>query len=84
MFDALACLLCLKLCQHNWGRPNSLVRFIKSTSTVLICKDGGNYAGIILARNYYSNSYASIFVNTKPANESFQNSIGADRYTLIE
>ena len=23
MLDALACLLCLKLCQHNWRRPSS-------------------------------------------------------------
>ena len=50
-------------------------------SMVLICKNSG-----FLCWNYSRHNAAllAFFVNTEPANKTFQNSIGTDRYTLIE
>ena len=56
---------------------------------MLICKDCGNYAGIVIQAQckeiiiLYS-CFATFFVNTKPANKVFKNFIGTDQYTLME
>ena len=49
-------------------------------SAALICKDCGfMLQGIIILT-----VLAEFFVNTEPANKTFQNSVGTDQYTLIE
>ena len=56
-------------------------------SAVLICKDCGYYAGIIpgtMQETIIPPVLPAFFVNTEPANKGFQNSVGTDRYTLIE
>ena len=51
-------------------------------SAVLICKDCGYYPGIISGT--MQETIILVFVNTEPANKTFQNFVGTDRYTLIE
>ena len=37
MLNALACLLCLKLCQHNRRRPNAVIRKEMSLEEANLC-----------------------------------------------
>ena len=53
-------------------------------SAVLICKDCGYYARIVPGMMQEPIILAVSPVNTEPANKTFQNSIGTDRYSLIE
>ena len=56
-------------------------------SMVLIGKDCGHYAGIIpgtMQETIIPAVLPAVFVNTEPANKTFQNSVETDRYTLIE
>ena len=54
-------------------------------SVVLILEGCGDHAGIIVSTMQGTcSSFASNFVNTKPATKSFQRSVETDRYTLIE